>query len=69
MVGVTRIKVRETAAKLEALIQKESNPKLIERTIASFVLAAITRCDEHQCHRQSDWKTSWECAGVVEPVS
>ncbi len=38
MAGVTRIKVRETAAELEALIQKESNPKLKERLQVLYLL-------------------------------
>lgn len=31
MVGATRIKVQETVAELEALIQQQSNPNLKER--------------------------------------
>lgn len=38
MAGVTRIEVRETAAELEALIQKESNPKLKERLQVLYLL-------------------------------
>lgn len=38
MAGVTRIKVRETAAELEALIEKESNPKLKERLQVLYLL-------------------------------
>ena len=38
MVGVTRIEVRETAAELEALIQKQSNPKLKERLQVLYLL-------------------------------
>jgi transposase len=38
MAGVTRIKVRETAAELEDLIQKQSNPKLKERLQVLYLL-------------------------------
>lgn len=38
MAGVTRIEVQETAAELEALIQKQSNPKLKERLQVLYLL-------------------------------
>lgn len=38
MAGVTRIEVRETAAELEDLIQKQSNPKLKERLQVLYLL-------------------------------
>lgn len=38
MVGVTRLKVQETAAELEALLQKQSNPMLKERLQVLYLL-------------------------------
>jgi transposase len=38
MVGVTQIEVRETAAELEELIQKQTNPKLKERLQILYLL-------------------------------
>lgn len=38
MVGVTRIKIRETVAELEALIQQQSNPNLKERLQVLYLL-------------------------------
>jgi transposase len=38
MAGVTRIEVRETAAELEDLIQKQSNPQLKERLQVLYLL-------------------------------
>jgi transposase len=38
MAGVTRIEVRETAAELEGLIQKQSHPKLKERLQVLYLL-------------------------------
>lgn len=38
MAGVTRIEVRETAAELEELIHKQSNPKLKERLQVLYLL-------------------------------
>lgn len=38
MAGVARIEVRETAAELEDLIQKQSNPKLKERLQVLYLL-------------------------------
>lgn len=38
MAGVTRIEVRETAADLEALIEKQSHPKLKERLQVLYLL-------------------------------
>ena len=38
MVGVTRLKVQETAAELEALLQKQANPILKERLQVLYLL-------------------------------
>ncbi len=38
MVGVSRIKIRETVAELEALIQQQSNPNLKERLQVLYLL-------------------------------
>lgn len=38
MVGVTRLKVQETAAELEALLQKQSHPMLKERLQVLYLL-------------------------------
>jgi transposase len=38
MVGVTRLKVQETAVELEALLQKQSNPMLKERLQVLYLL-------------------------------
>ena len=38
MVGVTRLKVQETAAELEALLQKQSNPILKQRLQVLYLL-------------------------------
>jgi transposase len=38
MVGVTRIKIQETVAELEALIQQQSNPTLKERLQVLYLL-------------------------------
>jgi hypothetical protein len=38
MAGVTRIDVRETAAELEALIEKQSHPKFKERLQVLYLL-------------------------------
>lgn len=38
MAGVTRVEVRETAAELEDLIQKQSNPQLKERLQVLYLL-------------------------------
>lgn len=65
MAGITSIRIRETAADLEALIQQQ--PQL-KRAVASVVLAAITTSDERQCRCHSGRAAPRQCSTLVEPV-
>lgn len=77
MVGVTRIKVRETAAKLEALIQKESNPKLKERLQVLYLLqlpdamsiSAIAKVIGRHRGSVQEWLSQYHEGGLEQLLS